>query len=163
MKLSTIPKKTKQPNSLNCFVCGLENEYGLKLKFYETAPGVVEVNYNVPDHFEGYPGIVHGGITAALVDEALGRVHMGSDPENVRFMYTAKMTVQYRKPVPTGKPIKIVARAIKRRKRSAISVAQIFGPDGDLLIEAEAILLDVPPEALGDVDLADLGWKIYPD
>jgi len=74
--------KTKQPNSRHCFVCGLENEYGLKLKFYETAPGEIEVNYIVPERFQGYPGIVHGGITAALVDEALGRVHMGSDPEN---------------------------------------------------------------------------------
>lgn len=155
--------KTKQPNSRHCFVCGLENEHGLKLKFYETSPGNVEVNYVVPEHFQGYPGIVHGGITAALVDEALGRVHMGSDPDAVRFMYTAKITVQYRKPVPIGKPIKIVAQAIKTKKRLGISEAQVYGPDGDLLIEAEAILVDVPPEALGDVDLEDLGWKVYPD
>ena len=153
----------KQPNSRHCFVCGLENEVGLKLKFYETAPGEVEVRYVVPEHFQGYPGVVHGGITAALVDEALGRVHMDSNPEKVRFMYTAKMTVQYRKPVPTGKPIKIVARAVKSRQRSAFSEAQVFGPNGDLLIEAEAILLDVPPETLSELSLEDLGWKVYPD
>jgi len=153
----------KQPNSRHCFVCGLENEYGLKLKFYETAPGEIEVNYIVPEQFQGYPGIVHGGITAALVDEALGRVHMGSDPKNARFMYTVKMTVQYRKPVPIGKPIKIVAQAIKTNRRSAFSKAQVFGPEGILLIEAEAILVDVPSDALSEVDLEDLGWKVYPD
>ncbi|MEN8171284.1 MAG: PaaI family thioesterase [Chloroflexota bacterium] len=135
----------------------------MKLKFYETAPGEIEVNYIVPDRFQGYPGIVHGGITAALVDEALGRVHMGSDPKNVRFMYTAKLNVQYRKPVPIGKPIRIVAQAIKTKRRSAMSEAQVFGPGGNLLIEAEAILVDVPPEALDEVDLEDLGWKVYPD
>ncbi len=161
--MQTIQNKIKQPNSRNCFVCGLENEYGLKLKFYETAPGVVEVHYVVPEHFQGYPGMVHGGITAALVDEALGRVHIGSNPDKVRFMYTAKISIQYRKPVPIGEPIKIVARATRSRQRSAFSEAKIFGPTGDLLIEAEAILLDVPPESFNETGIEELGWKIYPD
>ena len=153
---------TKQPNSRDCFVCGVENDHGLHLEFYETESGEVVVDYVVPDHFQGYHGMVHGGIVASLVDEVLGRVHMGG-PEETRFMYTAKLSVKYRHPVPTGKPIKIVGHAQNSKRRMATSTAEIYGPDGKLLVEAEALLIDVPPEMLKDVDLEEMGWKVYPD
>ena len=153
----------KLPNSRHCFVCGVENQHGLHLEFYETELGEVVVDYVVPDHFQGYPGIVHGGIVASLVDEVLGRVHMGNDPANPRFMFTAKMSVQYRKNVPTGKPIKIVGRALNSKRRTATSEAKVYGPEGELLAEAEALLVDVPAEKIEDVDMEALGWKVYPD
>jgi uncharacterized protein (TIGR00369 family) len=150
-----------QPNSRHCFVCGVENKYGLHLRFYDTTEGEVIVETTVPEHFQGYPGIVHGGIVASLVDEALGRVHMGS-PNDPRFMFTARLTVNYRKPVPTGQPIKVVAQALKSKRRSATSTAQVLGPDGELLAEAEAVLVNVPDEMVSNADLEALGWKIYP-
>ncbi|MBS1250282.1 MAG: hypothetical protein MAG431_01875 [Chloroflexi bacterium] len=153
---------TKQPNSKHCFVCGVDNEHGLHLKFYEKDNGDVVVNYTVPDHFQGYDGMTHGGIVATLVDETLGRVHMGP-PDDTRFMVTAKLNITYRRPVPTGKPIKIVGHAQKSRRRSATSTAEIYGPGGELLVEAEALLVDVPSEMLAGVDLEELGWKVYPD
>jgi uncharacterized protein (TIGR00369 family) len=153
----------KQPNSRDCFVCGLKNDVGLKLKFYESEPGEITVDYVVPDHYQGYPGVVHGGIVASLVDEVLGRVHMGADPANPRFMFTAKMTVQYRKNVPTGKPIKIVGRAISSKRRMATSKAEVFGPDGELLAEADAVLVDIPADKFEGIDIEALGWKVYED
>lgn len=153
----------KQANSRHCFVCGVENDYGLKLNFFETGPGEISVETIVPDHFQGYPGVVHGGIVASLVDEALGRVHMGVDPINPRFMYTAKLTVQYRKPVPTNQLLKIVAHAVKSKKRTATSVAEIYGPGGELLADAEAVLINIPEDTIKNVDLESLGWKVYPD
>ena len=105
---------------------------------------------------------MHGGIVASLVDEVLGRVHMGPDPEKPRFMFTARMNVQYRQNVPTGKPIKIIGRAVNSKRRTATSVAEIYGPDGELLAEAEALLVDIPAEKLAEVDMNALGWKVYP-
>jgi acyl-coenzyme A thioesterase PaaI-like protein len=151
----------KQPNSKHCFVCGRENPYGLKLKFYETAPGEVEVEYTVPEQYQGYPGVVHGGVVAAMLDEVTGRVHMGGDPP--RFMFTARLDVRYRKNVPVGQPLRIIGHAGKSRERTAIATAQIFGPDGDVLAEAEAVLVNVPDEIKDQVDLNELGWKVYPD
>lgn len=150
-----------QPNSRHCFVCGIENEHGLHLRFYETAEGDVIVETTVPSRFEGYPGIVHGGIVASLVDEALGRVHMGP-ADNPRFMFTAKLTVQYRKPVPTEKNIRIVAHSIKKKRRMATSKAEVFGPEGELLAEADAVLINVPEDTVQNTDLESLGWKVYP-
>lgn len=150
-----------QPNSRQCFVCGINNPYGLHLRFYETAPGEVIAEYIVPEHFQGYPGIVHGGIVAAMLDEITGRVHMHGD--RPRFMYTARLEIKYRKNVPVGQLLRLVGQAGKSRAKAATSVGWIFGPDGDLLAEAEALSVDVPHEVVEEVDLVALGWKIYDD
>ncbi len=108
--------KIKQPNSRHCFICGLENPVGLHLHIYETEPGVVETAYTAPDHFQGYPGVLHGGIVAAILDEVSGRAFMGN-ADVPRFMFTGKLEVKYRKNVPVGKPLKIIGKAIKDRKK----------------------------------------------
>lgn len=152
----------KQPNSRNCFVCGVENDYGLKLDFYQNGEGEVVVETLVSEKYQGYPGIVHGGIVASLVDEVLGRVHMGlNESKQPRFMYTAKLTIQYRQPVPIGKPIKIVGQAIKSKKRTAISTAKIYNAKGETLVDAEAVLINIPDDVIDSVDLESLGWKVY--
>ncbi len=159
----TLPSNTNhelQPNSRHCFVCGLDNRFGLHLRFYETGPGEVTAEYTVPEHFQGYPGVVHGGIVAAMLDELAGRVHMVGDPP--RFMFTARLEVRYRKNVPVGRPLRLVGLAGKRRGRSAEATSQIFGPEGALLAEAHAVLVDVPEEVLAESDLEGLGWQVYP-
>jgi acyl-coenzyme A thioesterase PaaI-like protein len=148
-----------QPNSRHCFVCGLANPNGLQLRFYQTGPGEVAAEYTVPDQFQGYPGVVHGGIVAAMLDEITGRALMGGDPP--RFMFTARLDIRYRKNVPTGQPLRLVGRAEKTKSRTATSLGQIFGVDGELLAEAEAILVDLPEETLGSVSLEALGWRVY--
>lgn len=151
----------KQPNSRSCFVCGRENPFGLKLSFYETKPGEVVVDTIVPEQYQGYPGVVHGGIVAAMLDEVTARAHMGGNP--TRFMFTARLNVQYRKNVPIGQSLRILGHAGKSKEHSAVSTGQIFGPEGDLLAEAEALLIDVPEEVTNQVDLQALGWKVYED
>ncbi len=147
-----------------CFICGLENPVGLHLHIYETAPGVVEAAYTAPEHFQGYPGVLHGGIVGAILDELSGRAHMGSDPMAPRFMFTAKLEVKYRKNVPIGKPLKIVGKAGKTRARSAEAWAGIYDAETDeLLAEANSLMINVPSDQFNLSDLDKLGWKIYPD
>jgi len=152
----------KQPNSRHCFVCGLENPIGLKLHIYKSEPGVIETTYTAPDHFQGYPGVLHGGIVAALLDEISGRAHMG-DPSEPRFMFTGKMEVKYRKNVPIGKPLKIIGKAGKARSKMAEGWAGIYDEAGTLLAEANTLLVDVPEGTLDMSILEELGWKVYPD
>ena len=152
----------KQPNSRMCFICGLENPFGLKLKIYEVEPGVIETNFTAPEQYQSYPGILHGGIVATILDEISGRAHMG-DPSQARFMFTAKLEVKYRKNVPIGKPLHIVGKAGKARGRMAESWAGIYDESGILLAEGNSLLVDIPPERLNQVDREALGWKIYPD
>ena len=156
--------KIKQPNSRHCFICGLENPIGLHLHIYEVEPGVVESQYIAPEHFQGYPGVLHGGIVAALIDEISGRAHMGSDPQNPRFLFTGKLEVKYRKNVPVGKLLKIVGKTTRSRGKVAEAWAGIYDADTDeLLAEGNTMNINVPDEQMDKSRLEDLGWKIYPD
>lgn len=156
--------KIKQPNSRHCFICGLENPIGLHLHIYETEPGVVESKYIAPDHFQGYPGVLHGGIVAAIIDEISGRAHMGNDPANPRFMFTGKLEVKYRKNVPVGKMLKIIGRAGKTKRNLAKAWAGIYDSETEeLLAEGTAIHIDVHQDQFNVSKLEELGWKVYPD
>lgn len=148
-----------QPNSRHCFVCGLANSYGLQLRFFQTGPGEVTTQYTVPEQFQGYPGIVHGGIVSAMLDEVTGRAHLVDDPS--RFMYTARFEVRFRKIVPVGKPLRIVGKVEQVRSRIGTSVGTIYGPDGDVLAEAKALLVDQPQSIVESDDFDTLGWGIY--
>jgi acyl-coenzyme A thioesterase PaaI-like protein len=151
-----------QPNSKMCFICGLENPVGLHLRIYQTEPGVIETTYTAPAHFQGYPGVLHGGIVATILDEISGRSHMG-DPSAPRFMFTGKLEVKYRKNVPTGKPLKIIGKAGKSKGKMAEGWAGIYDEEGMLLAEANTLLVNVPEEMLDSTNLEELGWKVYPD
>jgi acyl-coenzyme A thioesterase PaaI-like protein len=156
--------KIKQPNSRMCFICGLKNPIGLHLHIYQTEPGVVESIYIAPEHFQGYPGVLHGGIVGAILDELSGRSQMGSDLMAPRFMFTARLEVKYRKNVPIGKSLRVVGKAGKTRGKTAEAWAGIYSTDTDeLLAEGNALLIDVPKEQFDLSNLEELDWKIYPD
>jgi len=152
----------KQPNSRHCFVCGLENPVGLKLQIYRIEPGVIKTTFTAPEQFQGYPGVLHGGIVASILDEISGRAHMG-DPSKPRFMFTGKIEVKYRKNVPIGKPLKIIGKAGKSKGKMAEGWAGIYDENETLLAEARTLLIDVPDELLDSANLEELGWKVYPD
>jgi len=142
----------------------MENPVGLHLHIYETAPGQVESTYTAPEHFQGYPGILHGGIVGAIIDEISGRTHMGSDTLKPRFMFTAKIEVKYRKNVPIGKPLKIIGKAGKSKSKSAEAWAGIYDAEtNELLAEGNTLLIDVPAEQFDESRLNELGWKVYPE
>ncbi len=152
--------KSPQPNSNHCFVCGLSNPFGLKLRFFDTEPGVVTSEVILSEQYQGYPGVVHGGIVAAMLDEAAGRSHMGG--EQPRFMYTARLEVRYRKNVPVGQPLLLVAQAGESKRRTARASSAIYDSEQHLLAEADAVLVDIPKEVLDGVDPEVLGWRVYP-
>ena len=156
--------ENKQPNSKMCLVCGLENPVGLHLHIYEVEPGVVETEYIAPEHFQGFPGVLHGGIVAALIDELSNRSQMGSDPQHPRFMFTGKLEVRYRKNVPIGKRLKIIGKAGVRKRNIAEAWAGIYDAEtNELLAEGTTFNVDVPKGQIDITSLEELGWKVYPE
>lgn len=153
---------SRQPNSRHCFVCGVANPVGLHLHFEEPNPGEVISEVTLPDHFQGYPGIAHGGIIAAMLDETGGRTHMGTS-DATRFSFTIRLDVRYRKNVPVGQPLRLVGKAGERKGRKAEATSAIYAMDGTLLAEADVVLMDVPQRMFQEVDLSALGWRVYSD
>jgi acyl-coenzyme A thioesterase PaaI-like protein len=150
----------KQPGSKSCFVCGRENLAGLKLEFYMIEPGKVCSYFNLTEHFESYPGTIHGGIIAAILDECGGRAQM-TEPN--RFMVTAQLCVRYRRPVPSRTDLVVYGVAGERRGRVSFARSEIQSIDGKILADAELVLMDIPESQYADVDLEAMGWRVYLD
>lgn len=152
----------KQPGSTHCFACGVNNPAGLKVKFYDNGVDEVRVEYTVDAVYQGYPGLVHGGIIATILDEAVGRVSLIGSP--TRLMMTGTMELKYRLPVPIETPLLIVARKIKDRGRVIQATGEVRLPDGRVAVEAALTVVEPPGGFQVDPATAEtLGWKVYPD
>ena len=136
----------RQPSSRSCFVCGRENGAGLRTR-WESDRAAREVRSTIvlAEQFHGYPGIAHGGIVAALLDEAMVRSLLleGSFED---LMVTARMEVAYRRATPTSLPVTVVGRLVKRGSSRATAEAEIRLADGTVTAEAEGLLTRPPPE-----------------
>jgi uncharacterized protein (TIGR00369 family) len=150
----------RQPNSDFCFVCGRKNPRGLYMAFYDDGDGTVYSEYTVSDVYQGYPGIVHGGVVAAMLDEVVARVAMIGDPHH--FMMSVKLQVKYRQPVPTETPLRVIGRVVRLRGRLGRAVGEIHLPEGSIAAEAEMTLADVPAELVSFANLEALGWYVDP-
>lgn len=151
----------KQPNSKDCFVCGVENKTGLNLEFFEVGNGRVAAEPTLPERYQGYPGIIHGGIVAAMLDEIAGRAAMVHDHNHFRL--TAKLEIRFRRPVPVGEPVQLFGWVAEDRGRLVSTHAEIRLKDGTLAAEAKAILADLPGAPVEEEVLDALGWRVYPN
>ncbi len=135
-----------QPSSRSCFVCGRDNPLGLATRWVgDRATGEVRATVEVPEHFNGYPGTVHGGIVTALLDEGAVRTLL-LDGGFEDLLVTAKLEVVFRRPTPTRTPLEVVARLVKRVGARAQAVAEVRLADGTVTARAEALLARPPPE-----------------
>ena len=109
-----------RPNT--CFGCGADNPGGLRLEFSETDDGV-EVEYAVPAHLQGAPGIAHGGILATIMDEALCMTAYAKLGVPV---VTGELTVRYLKPVPVEQTLLARGRIAETKGHSAFIEGEIL-------------------------------------
>ena len=163
MTEQTNPMK-KQPNSRMCFVCGVQNPVGLLQTFYEdheSEPKQVYAEVMIPDRFQGYPGVAHGGVLAAILDELAGRaVLIDGGPDDL--MVTLKMELRYRLPTPTETPLTGAGWLTRRRGNRAQAHGELRLPDGRVTVEAELVLMR-PPADFADVWAAERPyWRVYP-
>jgi acyl-coenzyme A thioesterase PaaI-like protein len=148
----------KQPNSEMCFICGRGNPVGLYMQFYDDGDCQVFSDYTVPAHYQGYPGIVHGGVLAAMLDEVVGRVAMIGDHHH--FMMSVRLEVLYRYPVPVETPLRVAGRIVRLRGRLGKAEGSITLPDGTRACESSMTLADVPAELLASAPAGLLNWRL---
>jgi uncharacterized protein (TIGR00369 family) len=127
-----------------CFVCGRDNPLGLKLRFFEDPEaGRVRADFSVPDNYQGYPGIVHGGIVSTILDEVSGRaVIMASGGE--RLFATLQLTVRFHRPTPTESPLSAHGWVEKESGVGAKVAGEIRLDDGTVTASCKSVLVDPP-------------------
>ena len=137
-------KKLRQPTSLQCFACGRNNPFGLKLEWFNNYDEKqVETEFTLSDNYCSYPGTVHGGIIATILDETSGRAIM-LDNNFERLMVTLKMEVVYKHNTPTNTPLKAVGRVLRDGGSRAQVEAEIVLPDGTVSAKCTAIIFRIP-------------------
>lgn len=137
-------KQLRQPTSLQCFACGRKNPFGLKLEWFNNYDEKrVETSFTLDDNYCSYPGTVHGGILATILDETSGRAVL-LDNNFERLMVTLKMEVVYKKNTPTNTPLKAVGRVLKDGGSRAQVEGEIILPDGTVSAKCTSILFKIP-------------------
>lgn len=150
----------KQPNSNMCFVCGMENSYGLKSRFYELENEEVLAIFNPAEEHQGYPGRLHGGIAATILDETIGRAIMVKQSHNI-WGVTVDFSVRFKKPVPLNGEIRVRGRVTKDGKRLFQGSGEIVLEDGSVAIEATGKYMKMDINNITDADFTGDSWKVY--
>jgi uncharacterized protein (TIGR00369 family) len=147
------PDVNKQPTSRACFLCGRQNEIGLKMQWNNDPESQqIWADVTVPGWFNSYPGVVHGGIVAALLDETAGRALM-LNGDNDRLFITTHLEIKYHHPTPTGQPLRVVGWILRQSERFGKVAAEIRLPDGMVTARCEARVAR-PPQKF----FAETGW-----
>ncbi len=128
------------------------------MRFYDNGNDEVWAEHMIPDDYQGYPGVVHGGVQSAILDEIIGRVSL---IENVHhFMVAARMDVRFRKPVPTNTLLRFEARREHISGGRGKAAGKILLPDGSVGTEAWLLLMDLPEGVRLRGTEAALGWRV---
>jgi uncharacterized protein (TIGR00369 family) len=123
-----------------CFGCGRNNPEGMRLKFsYDEESDSFVCRFRLGKRFTGPPGHCHGGIIATILDEAMGKVN------KLRHVIalTSEITVNYLKPVPLNRPLRVESREVRVRGRRHINMAEILNQKGEVLARSKGLFIAI--------------------
>ncbi|MDR3348023.1 MAG: PaaI family thioesterase [Acidaminococcales bacterium] len=120
-----------------CFGCGRDNPAGLKLEF-TLEQGIYSAVFTPRREHQGYDGMVHGGIIAALLDEVMGDYVYELTGQKA---FTARLQLRYRQAAPIGQPLKAESSVLKRKGRLYEMKGEIFLSGGSLAAEAKGKII----------------------
>lgn len=121
-------------------MCGKENPIGLKVQFDRAEEGV-QTTVRPDARFQGFDGVLQGGIIAGLMDDAMWYAIFALGGA---ITMTAELTVRFKAPVPVEVPLTVRGRVVEQRRQLYACQASIAGPDGKILAEAVGKFLNAP-------------------
>ena len=125
----------------NCFACGTLNTTGLGLRVH-VEPGRSWAEFELDRRFEGWEGVVHGGIVTTILDEVMAWALVGADNWGV----TARISVKFKAPVPLGVPLRADGWTTRVRRRIVDTEARIVeAATGIELATATGVYLAADP------------------
>jgi uncharacterized protein (TIGR00369 family) len=122
-----------------CFGCGPANPSGLQLKFLLAPDGSVVCPVAISNLFEGHPGYLHGGVIATLLDESMSKAVRSKGLNTM----TRHLEIDYRRPVPSGSPLRLEGKVVRSDGRKHWAEAQILDGDGTALAQGNGLFVEV--------------------
>jgi acyl-coenzyme A thioesterase PaaI-like protein len=129
-----------------CFVCGKDNPHGLHLEFEPEGVSGVRTTYIIPERFQGFAGIAHGGILATILDECMVNTVWLRGSTAV----TALLEVRLRRPVDVGARVTFRAEVVRESSSRFEVRSHATLDDGTVVANGKALLIKVgsKPEQL---------------
>ena len=146
MTLERLPVRSREDGS-NCFVCGRDNQSGLRVRF-RIEEDVCRGEFTPePDHC-GFEGVTHGGILFSLLDDVMANwLYL----KGVR-AYTARCDVRFRRPLPTGCRVRLEGRQVRQKRNVVMMEGIAIRADTAELVascEANFVILQSIEESIG--------------
>ena len=142
----------KQKNSKMCYICGMDNPFGMKAQFYDMENGSVISPVTYKSFHQGFPQRVHGGLIVTVLDELSIRAFWHSG--NYQLGVTTNLEIKYKKPVPYDIEVLAHGYVIEDKSRMFKTLTQIIDKDGTVFAQGIATYLKLPAEKIAkDVDI----------
>jgi uncharacterized protein (TIGR00369 family) len=128
-----------------CFACGKNNPDGMRLRFtYDEDRDCFVSRFRLGKRYTGPPGHCHGGIIATILDEAMGKVN------KLRHVValTSEITINFLKPVPLNKPLRVESREVKVKGRQHFNIAEILNKKDEVLARGRGLFIAIDPHKM---------------
>ncbi len=117
----------------------------MRLKFALDTDGTGFVShFRLSKRYTGPPGYCHGGIIATILDDAMSKLTKLRGVVAV----TSQMKIDYLKPVPLHTRLLVQSRAVAKRGRRLIHMAEIANENGQVLARSRGVFVIIDPERL---------------
>ncbi len=128
-----------------CFACGKNNPEGMRLRFtYHEGRKCYVCRFRLDKRYTGPPGHCHGGIIATILDEAMGKVNKLRQVVAL----TSEITINYLKPVPLNKPLRVESREVSVKGRRHVNMAEILNQKGEVLARGRGLFIAIDPHKM---------------
>jgi len=133
-----LPSMKEIAKYTGCFICGENNDIGIKARFYFDGDKAV-TDVMAEKRFEGYLGIYHGGITSTLLDEVMIKALLAKDI----YAMTVELTVRFHKIIEVGKKLHFEGCLESKKGRLFLTRGSVTAENGDLVASATGKYLQV--------------------
>ena len=120
----------------NCFVCEPSNVQGLRIPFsHDDERRMVIAEFELPSAFSGAPTLIHGGVTLAILDEAMAWACIAIAR---RWAVTTETTSRFHRAVRIGSRYRVEAEVIDADDAVIHTSGRVLDRRGELRVEATA-------------------------
>jgi len=123
-----------------CVVCGPDHPHGLRLRYEAASDGSVRATWTPTGDWQGFQGIIHGGIIGTVLDEAMAKAVTAAGYEAL----TGELRVRFRHHVRPGEDLRVRGWIVERTKRLVRAEAALEALDGSERAHAWSVFLPVP-------------------
>jgi acyl-coenzyme A thioesterase PaaI-like protein len=123
------------PHTSGCLVCGRDNPHGLKMSLYvDPETGVIATEFVARAEHIGFDGVVHGGVLATVLDEAMVWAATWSGK---RFCFCGELMMRFKKPLGVGERVLVESRVEFSRPKLIQTMGTMRSPNGAIVAAGE--------------------------